>query len=313
MTFTPLCHCCFPPQKVSKLQNLGSCCCWFFLIWVISRPPGSKWRSNYLKKMLLDMHEKPGVVMLNFLSSPSSDTSYRIFFLPFFLLLLIKYCRADCLRNNDIYKRKTKIYKTNVDILSWLKSPSRSLVSLKPGPHMGPEWSELPVVRGAADSAAQFVLICPLGEPSGEISWILLQMFHCVCMLGIGVGPFDLNENAPQRFCSAGERQLCSQSRPAALTTSGFSQVSPRRVDLLWSETWEYHGPSPWSVPLPAQPATIWQTPVETLRVAASIANTCIPFIWHSTAFSFLITALLSSISPARDAEFRCTEKCFLY
>lgn len=56
------------------------------------------------------------------------------------------------------------------------------------------------MVRGAADSMEQFVLICPLGEPSGEISWILPQMFHCVCMLGIGVGLFDLNENAPQRF-----------------------------------------------------------------------------------------------------------------
>lgn len=177
-----------------------------------------------------------------------------------------------------------------------IKKPFSGACSLKLGPHMGPEWSELRVVRGAADSAAQFVLICPLGEPSGEISWILLQMFHCVCMLGIGVGPFDLNENAPQRFCSAGECQLCSQSRLAALTTSGFSQVSPRGVDLLWSEAWEYHGPSPWSIPLPAQPATIWQTPVETHRVPASIANTCIPFIWHSTAFSFLINALLLSI-----------------
>lgn len=79
--------------------------------------------------------------------------------------------------------------KSNVDVSSWLKSPSGSLVSFKLGPHMGPEWWELRVVRGAADSAAQFVLICPLGEASGEISWILLQMFHCVCMLGIGAGP----------------------------------------------------------------------------------------------------------------------------
>lgn len=57
-----------------------------------------------------------------------------------------------------------------------------------------------PVVRGVAHNMKEFVLICPLGKSSGEISWILLQMFHCVCMLGIGVGPFDLNENVPQRF-----------------------------------------------------------------------------------------------------------------
>lgn len=52
-------------------------------------------------------------------------------------------------------------------------------------------------VRGGAGSTEEFVLICPLGESSGEISRVVLQMFHCVCMLGIEVGPFDLNENAP--------------------------------------------------------------------------------------------------------------------
>lgn len=72
------------------------------------------------------------------------------------------------------------------------KKPFWLLVSLKLWPHMDPEWSELWVVRGAAGSAAQFVLICPVGQPSGEISWILLQMFYCACMLGIGVGLFDL-------------------------------------------------------------------------------------------------------------------------
>lgn len=78
-----------------------------------------------------------------------------------------------------------------------------------------------PVVRGVAGNMEKFVLICPLGKSSGEISWILLQMFHCVCMLGIGVGSFDLNGNAPQRF----KLKLCSESKSETVPTSGFSQV----------------------------------------------------------------------------------------
>lgn len=59
-----------------------------------------------------------------------------------------------------------------------------------------------PVARGVVNRMVEFVLICPLGKPSGEISWIPLQMFPCVCMLRTGVGPFDLNENVPQRFAA---------------------------------------------------------------------------------------------------------------
>lgn len=80
-----------------------------------------------------------------------------------------------------------------------------------------------PVVRGVADSMKEFVLISPLGKSSGEISRILVQMFHCVCMLGIGVGLFDLNENAPRRFAERVSRSPAQ--RASEKPTSGFSQV----------------------------------------------------------------------------------------
>lgn len=85
-----------------------------------------------------------------------------------------------------------------------------------------------PAVRGVAKRREGFVLICPLGKSSGEISRILLQMFHHVCMLGIGVGPFDLNENAPQRFAAQASSSSALPSKSESVSTYGFSQI-PRQ------------------------------------------------------------------------------------
>lgn len=89
-----------------------------------------------------------------------------------------------------------------------------------------------PVVRGVSDSKEEFVLICPLGKSSGEISWILVQMFHCVCMLGIGVGPFDLNENAPQRFADRVSRSSAQRANQKVFPPPDFPRF-PCRVYLL--------------------------------------------------------------------------------
>lgn len=89
-----------------------------------------------------------------------------------------------------------------------------------------------PVVRGVVDSMEEFVLICPLGKPSGEISWILLQMFHCVSMLGIGVGPFDLNENAPQRFAVRASPSSAHRANQKVFPPPDFPRF-PCRVYLL--------------------------------------------------------------------------------
>lgn len=102
------------------------------------------------------------------------------------------------------------------------------LVSLKLRPHVGPEWSEVWVVRGAAGSAAQFVLICPLAEPSGEISWILLQMFHCACMLGIRVGLFDLKWKMHRRgFAVRASASSARRVDQQLLPPPGFPRFPP--------------------------------------------------------------------------------------
>lgn len=90
----------------------------------------------------------------------------------------------------------------------------------------GHTMARAPAVRGVAKSMQGFVLIRPLGKSSGEISWIPLQMFHHVCMLGIGVGPFDLNENAPQRFGAQASLSSALPSKSESVFTSGFSQIS---------------------------------------------------------------------------------------
>lgn len=141
-------------------------------------------------------------------------------------------------------------------IFSWLIKPFL-VIFLSNQDTCGHRMVRAPVVRGVVDSMEEFVLICPLGKPSGEISWILLQMFHCVSMLGIGVGPFDLNENAPQRFAVRASPSSAHRANQKVFPPPDFPRF-PCRVYLLWSETWEYHGPSPWSIPLLAQPATIW-------------------------------------------------------
>lgn len=81
-----------------------------------------------------------------------------------------------------------------------------------------------PAVRGLPKSMEGFVLTQPLGKSSGEISRILLQMLHHVCMLGIGVGPFDLNENAPQRFGAQASFSSAMPSKSESVFTYGFSQ-----------------------------------------------------------------------------------------
>lgn len=82
-----------------------------------------------------------------------------------------------------------------------------------------------PAVRGLAKRMEGFVLIRPLEKSSGEISWILLQMFHYVCMLGIGVGPFDLNENTPQRFGAQANLSSALPSKSESVFTYGFCQI----------------------------------------------------------------------------------------
>lgn len=167
-----------------------------------------------------------------------------------------------------------------------IKKSSWLLVSLGLGPHMGPEWSEVWVVRGAAGSAAQFVLICPLVEPSGEISWILLQMFHCVRMLGFRVGPFDLKWKCTAEVLQCGRVFLCTRRVDQQLLPPlDFPRFPPAES----TSCDQRHGNSTaccLDLSLcrhSLQP--FGKTPVETCTAAASIANTCIPFTWHSTAF----------------------------
>lgn len=83
-------------------------------------------------------------------------------------------------------RRHTRL---NIFMLSFSRLRRPFLVIFLSNQHRcGHRMVRAPVVRGVADSIEKFVLICPLGKSSGGISWILLQMFHCVCMLGIGVG-----------------------------------------------------------------------------------------------------------------------------
>lgn len=89
-----------------------------------------------------------------------------------------------------------------------------------------------PVARGVVNRMVEFVLICPLGRPSGEISWIPLQMFHCVCMLRIGVGPFDLNENVPQRFAAQASPSSVHRPNQNVFPPPDFPRF-PCRVYLL--------------------------------------------------------------------------------
>lgn len=56
----------------------------------------------------------------------------------------------------------------------------------------------------------EFVLICPFGKSSGEISQILLQMFHSVCVLGIGVWPFwSKKKKRTAGVCCTDESKFC--------------------------------------------------------------------------------------------------------
>lgn len=143
-----------------------------------------------------------------------------------------------------------------------------------------------PVVRGVADSTKEFVLICPFEKASGEISRILPQMFRCVCTLGIGVGPFDLNENAPQR--SAGRLSRSSNQRPA----SGFSQVPPQSLPSVIRDA---------GIPRPVALIHLClgtacdhlASPAEALAVGASSGRPPVParFLFH-----FHISSCLSSL-----------------
>lgn len=73
----------------------------------------------------------------------------------------------------------------------------------------------------------------------------------------IGVGRFDLNGNAPQKFAVWASWSSAQRANQKLFPPPDFPRF-PCRVYLLWSETWEYHGLSPWSICLLAQPATIW-------------------------------------------------------
>ncbi len=117
---------------------------------------------------------------------------------------------------------------TFVLIFSRLRRPF-VLIFLSNQDRCGHRVVRAPAVRGGADSTEKFVLICPLGKSSREISWILLQMFHCVCMLGIGVGPFDLNENAPQRFAAWASRSSAQRANQKLFPPPDFPRF-PCRV-----------------------------------------------------------------------------------
>lgn len=117
-----------------------------------------------------------------------------------------------------------------------------------------------PTVRGVAKSMEGFVLIRSLGNSSGEISQILLQMFRHVCMLGIGVGPFDLNENAPQRVRAQASLSSALPSKSESVFTYGFSQIPLQSLPSV----------VPCCTPFLAQAETIWH-PVKKLHNIAYI------------------------------------------
>lgn len=103
-----------------------------------------------------------------------------------------------------------------------------------------------PKVRGVAKSTEGFVLI---RNSSGEISRILLQMFRHVCMLGIGVGPFDLNERAPHRFGAQASLSSALPSKSGSVFTYGFSQIplqSPPPVLPCFTPFWHVRAETVW-------------------------------------------------------------------
>lgn len=231
------------------------------------------------------MHEKQVFTETNYLPHPAK---YAVFHLL-------------CFRCSEL--RRHKSLNIFVLIFSRLERPIFGIF-LSNQHRCGHRVVKAAVVRGGAGSIEEFVLICPLGKSSGEISWILLQMFHCVCMLGIGVGPFDLNENAPQRFAARASQSSAQRANQKPFPPLDFPRF-PCRVYLLWSETWEYHGPSPWSISLLAQLAfgissgnTLsqcqqWQT-----------TNAC---MLPPTEFIFISTLLYhQSVSPHTGSPFQC-------
>lgn len=115
-----------------------------------------------------------------------------------------------------------------------------------------------------------------------------------VCMLGIGVGPFDLNENAPQRFAVWASSSSAQGANQKAFPPPDFPRF-PCRVYLLWSETWEYHGPSPWSISLLAQPASIWHLQWKQSEWVPAVADDqCLHASSHRV--HFYINSALSSV-----------------
>lgn len=122
----------------------------------------------------------------------------------------------------------------------------------------------------------EFVLVCPFRTSSGEISWIQLQMFLSVCVLGIGVWPFWSEEKKRTTgVCCTDESKFCSEqirnpshlrifpSFPAECTfcDQRCGNTAAHRLDpsLSWHNVWPFgisSGNTP-SVPTPTdhQPA----------------------------------------------------------